>query len=113
MSELSDFPVGSIVKDGSRDRIGRVMSHDYSRAWLRPVGGGTEWTAAPGSLERVTGEPRRCAHCGQTPLRPVTVVILTPPTGERKLLACPSHTRAVEFGPHLRAAVNTTIHRAR
>ncbi|WP_053171485.1 hypothetical protein [Streptomyces sp. SBT349] len=36
-----------MVRDTSRDKVGRVMAHLHGTLWLRPPGGGQEWTARP------------------------------------------------------------------
>jgi hypothetical protein len=46
--------VGSMVRDIARDRVGRVMAHLYGAIWLRPPGGGTEWTARPEDVTPVS-----------------------------------------------------------
>ncbi len=46
--------VGTMARDVSRDRVGRVMAHLYGAVWLRPPGGGQEWTARPEDLTPVT-----------------------------------------------------------
>ncbi|WP_258534343.1 hypothetical protein [Streptomyces sp. PT12] len=39
--------VGTMVRDTTRDTVGRVMAHLHGTLWLRPPGGGQEWTARP------------------------------------------------------------------
>ncbi|MDT0445861.1 hypothetical protein [Streptomyces johnsoniae] len=46
--------VGTMARDVSRGRVGRVMAHLYGTVWLRPPGGGQEWTARPEDLAPVT-----------------------------------------------------------
>ncbi|MDT0342027.1 hypothetical protein [Streptomyces litchfieldiae] len=46
--------VGTMVRDLSRDKVGRVMAHLYGAIWLRPPGGGQEWTARPEDITPVT-----------------------------------------------------------
>lgn len=46
--------VGSMARDRSRDQIGRVMAHLFGAVWLRPPGGGQEWTARPEDVTPVT-----------------------------------------------------------
>ncbi|TDC77833.1 hypothetical protein E1283_06435 [Streptomyces hainanensis] len=42
--------VGAMARDSTADRVGRVMAYECGLVWLRPLGGGREWTAP---LERV------------------------------------------------------------
>jgi hypothetical protein len=63
----TEIPVGSVVRDLATDRVGVLMAmgdylDTYHRdrpavhlAFLRPVGGGREWTTR---LEQVALEPR-------------------------------------------------------
>ncbi|OYP15708.1 hypothetical protein CFC35_15340 [Streptomyces sp. FBKL.4005] len=44
------LPVGQLAHDARRERRGIVMDHLDGFVWLRPVGGGTEWTALPGDV---------------------------------------------------------------
>lgn len=45
------LPVGQLVHDTRRERRGIVMDHQDGFVWLRPEGGGTEWTALPGDVQ--------------------------------------------------------------
>ena len=45
--------IGSTARDTARERVGRVMAHECGRVWLRPLGGGCEWAAAPEDVEPV------------------------------------------------------------
>ena len=45
MSERSDPEAGALVRDTTRDRVGVVMGRHAGRVYLRPRGGGVEWTA--------------------------------------------------------------------
>ncbi|MBT2545628.1 hypothetical protein J7E99_34320 [Streptomyces sp. ISL-44] len=45
-------PVGALMKRG--EQVGRVVAHQLGVVFLRPVGGGTEWTAKPNELEPVS-----------------------------------------------------------
>ncbi|MEU6271761.1 hypothetical protein ABZ871_04955 [Streptomyces populi] len=47
-------PVGAIVHDTARDRVGRVMDHVGPYVQLRPLAGGLEWDADPGLLRPLT-----------------------------------------------------------
>ncbi|MFD5318725.1 hypothetical protein [Streptomyces sp. NPDC127098] len=42
-----------MARDTSRAEVGRVMAHECGRVWLRPLGGGCEWAAAPEDVEPV------------------------------------------------------------
>ncbi|MBQ1094002.1 hypothetical protein [Streptomyces sp. B93] len=44
-------PVGQLAYDTRRERRGVVMDHQDGLVWLRPEGGGTEWTARPEDVE--------------------------------------------------------------
>ncbi|GAA0915502.1 hypothetical protein [Streptomyces thermoalcalitolerans] len=44
------LPVGQLAHDTRREQRGIVMDHLDGFVWLRPVGGGTEWTALPGDV---------------------------------------------------------------
>ncbi|MBB4793465.1 hypothetical protein [Streptomyces nodosus] len=44
------IPVGWLAQDTRRERRGVVMDHLDGFVWLRPVGGGREWTARPGDV---------------------------------------------------------------
>ena len=39
--------IGTMARDLRSDKIGRVMAHLSGHVWLRPPGGGREWTARP------------------------------------------------------------------
>ncbi|MFD8065933.1 hypothetical protein [Streptomyces parvulus] len=45
--EATRLPVGRLAHDVRRDKRGIVMDHQDGAVWLRPEGGGTEWTARP------------------------------------------------------------------
>ncbi|MFD0058358.1 hypothetical protein ACFVHR_32035 [Streptomyces sp. NPDC127168] len=45
------LPVGQLAYDTRRERRGVVMDHLDGLVWLRPDGGGTEWTARPDEVE--------------------------------------------------------------
>ncbi|HEY8984780.1 MAG TPA: hypothetical protein VIU15_35040 [Streptomyces sp.] len=47
--------VGTVLVD-SQGRVGEFRAVAYGFWWLRPVGGGREWTVEPGSAEPVSGE---------------------------------------------------------
>lgn len=52
------LPVGRLAYDTRRERPGVVMDHLDGYVWLRPAGGGTEWTAHPGDVQPLsTAEP--------------------------------------------------------
>lgn len=46
--------VGAIVEDTVRHKIGKVMGHVGPYVQLRPIGGGREWDAEPGTLRALT-----------------------------------------------------------
>ncbi|MFG3106132.1 hypothetical protein [Streptomyces tendae] len=48
--EAARLPVGDLARDVRLERSGIVMDHQDGLVWLRPEGGGTEWTAAPGDV---------------------------------------------------------------
>ncbi|MGK7232620.1 hypothetical protein [Streptomyces hygroscopicus] len=47
----SRLPVGQLAYDTRRERLGVVMDHIGEYVWLRPPGGGVEWTARPDEAE--------------------------------------------------------------
>ncbi|MDO0935871.1 hypothetical protein QQY66_30845 [Streptomyces sp. DG2A-72] len=49
--EASRLPVGQPAHDTRLERRGIVMDHQDGLVWLRPEGGGTEWTARPGDVQ--------------------------------------------------------------
>ncbi|QMU78751.1 hypothetical protein GXW83_26625 [Streptacidiphilus sp. PB12-B1b] len=40
-------PLGALVRDTRRDRVGVVQAHLFGMVFLRPKGGGCEWEARP------------------------------------------------------------------
>lgn len=50
--------VGDLVYDEVQERLGRVMAVEERRLFLRPVGGGREWTAARGQVREPTASER-------------------------------------------------------
>ncbi|MGK5532750.1 hypothetical protein [Streptomyces sp. URMC 129] len=46
--------IGTMALDRSRGMIGRVMAHLHGTIWLRPPGGGHEWTARPEDVTPLT-----------------------------------------------------------
>ncbi|WP_243745314.1 hypothetical protein [Streptomyces hainanensis] len=46
--------IGTMARDTSRDKVGRVMAHLYGTVWLRPPGGGQEWTARPEDVHPIS-----------------------------------------------------------
>ncbi|KUO11919.1 hypothetical protein [Streptomyces sp. DSM 15324] len=48
--ERTRLPVGQLAHDTRQERRGIVMDHQDGFVWLRPEGGGTEWTACPGDV---------------------------------------------------------------
>ncbi|MCH0571408.1 hypothetical protein I3F60_19420 [Streptomyces sp. MUM 136J] len=45
------LPLGQFAYDTRRERRGVVMDHFDGLVWLRPPGGGMEWTARPDEVE--------------------------------------------------------------
>ncbi|MFD8865192.1 hypothetical protein ACFV1F_12630 [Streptomyces sp. NPDC059590] len=45
------LPVGQLAYDTRREWPGVVMDHIGEYVWLRPPGGGVEWTARPDEVE--------------------------------------------------------------
>ncbi|GLV73267.1 hypothetical protein ACH4VS_00095 [Streptomyces hygroscopicus] len=45
------LPVGQLAYDTRLERLGVVMDHIGEYVWLRPRGGGVEWTARPDEVE--------------------------------------------------------------
>ncbi|MZD04266.1 hypothetical protein GTW43_04100 [Streptomyces sp. SID5785] len=52
--ERNRSEIGALVVDTRTGRIGVVMGHEGPYAQLRPVSGGREWDAPPGSLREAT-----------------------------------------------------------
>ncbi|MFJ3497234.1 hypothetical protein ACIPPJ_27085 [Streptomyces sp. NPDC086091] len=50
--------VGTLVIDTVRDRIGTFQTVIDGEAWLRPVGGGYEWSVKVGLMRRATRDER-------------------------------------------------------
>lgn len=48
--EETRLPVGELAHDVRQDARGIVMDHQDGFVWLRPEGGGTEWTALPADV---------------------------------------------------------------
>lgn len=57
----TSFEPGTLVHDPVTDRIGEYRAASGPYAMLRPVGGGREWQADPGSLRAATPEQRLSA----------------------------------------------------
>ncbi|MER5257415.1 MULTISPECIES: hypothetical protein [unclassified Streptomyces] len=49
-------PVGALVIDMRRQRLGRVMGHEGPYLQLRPPGGGREWDADPLRVREAKGD---------------------------------------------------------
>ncbi len=41
----SEPQVGDLVWDAAANKLGKLMARSPSAVWLRPAGGGREWTA--------------------------------------------------------------------
>ncbi|MFB0620947.1 hypothetical protein [Streptomyces sp. AGS-58] len=52
---------GSLLYDPATDRVGEYRDRAGPYALLRPVGGGVEWEADPGTLRPATDRERLCA----------------------------------------------------
>ncbi|MEI5520640.1 hypothetical protein WB388_08500 [Streptomyces brasiliscabiei] len=46
--------LGDLVEDTARKRVGKVMGFEGPYVQLRPIGGGREWDAEPGSIRQAT-----------------------------------------------------------
>ncbi|MEU6174797.1 hypothetical protein ABZ832_23145 [Streptantibioticus parmotrematis] len=40
----------TVARDVARGRVGKVMDYQHGRYYLRPIGGGREWSAEPRDL---------------------------------------------------------------
>ncbi|WP_331448507.1 hypothetical protein [Streptomyces prasinus] len=49
--EATRLPVGELAHDARWEKRGIVMDHQDGFVWLRPEGGGTEWTALPADVQ--------------------------------------------------------------
>ncbi|MER6149623.1 hypothetical protein [Streptomyces hirsutus] len=49
--EETRLPVGELALDVRREKRGIVMDHQDGFVWLRPEGGGTEWTVPPSDVQ--------------------------------------------------------------
>lgn len=56
MTEEKKPPVGALVRDTVRDRLGRVVDHQWGRVFMRGLRGRYEWDAWPDQLEVVPEE---------------------------------------------------------
>ncbi|MBW1602679.1 hypothetical protein JJV70_11275 [Streptomyces sp. JJ66] len=55
MTEQAEVPaVGDTVFDTRQERVGVYQANVDGELWLRPIGGGREWTADPGHVRRPT-----------------------------------------------------------
>ncbi|MGW6054434.1 hypothetical protein [Streptomyces sp. NPDC055189] len=53
---VEGFPVGALVVDTARMRMGCVMGHEGPYLQLRPPGGGREWDADPARIREAMGD---------------------------------------------------------
>ncbi|MEU6678870.1 hypothetical protein [Streptomyces sp. NPDC046925] len=53
---IEKHPVGVLVIDLRRQRLGRVMGHEGPYLQLRPPGGGREWDADPERVRQAEGD---------------------------------------------------------
>ncbi|QMU78805.1 hypothetical protein GXW83_26975 [Streptacidiphilus sp. PB12-B1b] len=65
MSAGAGVDVGALVRDVRRDRVGVVMGELLGLVYLRPPGGGVEWTALQGELEGADERDRLRARVGE------------------------------------------------
>ncbi|MEU8715030.1 hypothetical protein [Streptomyces sp. NPDC048663] len=65
-AENGEPPVGALVIDTARDRLGYVMGREGPYVQLRPVAGGREWDAEPALVRRATDEERLRAVAERT-----------------------------------------------
>ncbi|MEU6680340.1 hypothetical protein [Streptomyces sp. NPDC046925] len=70
VGDVSSHPVGTLVVDTDRRRIGRVMGHEGPYVQLRPPGGGREWDARPGSVRPADADDRLRASIFEVRLKP-------------------------------------------
>jgi len=57
--------VGNLVRDRVLDRVGVVMELHAGWVYLRPLGGGIEWTALPDQLENASRQDELRARVGE------------------------------------------------
>lgn len=57
--------VGSLVRDQQRDRVGVVMARYGGEVYLRPLGGGIEWTARAEELQPADRRDELRARVGE------------------------------------------------
>ncbi|MFD5393654.1 hypothetical protein ACFWJW_05425 [Streptomyces sp. NPDC127097] len=55
------YRVGAYVWDEARAKVGVVMDERWGEVQLRPVGGGTEWSAQRRALRLATGDEKAAA----------------------------------------------------
>ena len=60
---------GQVVRDIALDRVGEVMDVYEGQVFLRPLGGGREWEAAPGNVRRLTARQELSARLAATNAR--------------------------------------------
>lgn len=68
MPEEQWRPIKSRYAVDAEGRIGRVTERYGDSVYLRPPGGGREWTAAPESLRQPTGEEMAAVRVYTTPV---------------------------------------------
>lgn len=58
--ELKELPsAGDVVYDESRDRVGEFQAECRGLLFLRPIGGGCEWTASREYIRQATEAEKR------------------------------------------------------
>lgn len=58
-------PPGTILKDLTRDVYCEFQAFLNGELWLRPIGGGREWTARPDDVRRATYAETNRARAGK------------------------------------------------
>ncbi|WP_233580658.1 hypothetical protein [Streptomyces triticirhizae] len=63
--------IGSMARDVTSDQVGRVMAHLSGRVYLRPPGGGREWTASAEDLRPISASESLRARVAEANRRAV------------------------------------------
>ncbi|SOD67558.1 hypothetical protein SAMN06297387_1326 [Streptomyces zhaozhouensis] len=63
--------IGTMARDVTSDQVGRVMAHLSGRVYLRPPGGGREWTANPEDLRPISASESLRARVAEANRRAV------------------------------------------
>ncbi|WP_228080618.1 hypothetical protein [Streptomyces profundus] len=67
----SGLEIGSMARDLTSDQVGRVMAHLSGRVYLRPPGGGREWTASAEDLRPISASESLRARVAEANRRAV------------------------------------------